>query len=190
MSVEEMSDEPLFRLTAKPWTTVTDDDYLVSHLTSLYFTWWHSFMHPLHEAALIQAMEKGDLQSVFCSPFLVNAMLALACGCSDLAGAFSDPENAETWGEPFYDEARRLWDKEEGHASITNLQGLYLLLLYQNMHGKDQLGWSTLSTMIQMYQDLELSHEARIPRECPPESVGTMRMAMLTVSWSVFVCNT
>jgi hypothetical protein len=190
MSVEQMSDEPLFRLAAKPWTLVTDDDYLVSHLTSLYFTWWNTFMHPLHEPALIHAMEKGDPSSPLCSPFLVNAMLALACGYSDLDGAFSDPEDPETWGEHFYDEARRLWDKEAGHASITNLQGLYLLLLYQNLHGKDQLGWSTLSIMVQMYQDLGLSHQVKILRDCPPESLDMMRLAMLSVSWSVFACNT
>ncbi len=190
MSVEQMSDEPLFRLTAKPWTTVTDDDYLVSHLSSLYFTWWNAFMHPLHEPALIDAMEKGDTESPLCSPFVVNAMLALACGYSDLPGAFLVPEDPETWGEHFYDEARRLWDREEGRVSMTNLQGLYLLLLYQNMHGKDQLGWSTLSIMVQMYQDLGLSHQTKIPRDCPSESADAMRMAMLNVSWSVFVCNT
>ncbi|ETI21950.1 hypothetical protein G647_06020 [Cladophialophora carrionii CBS 160.54] len=190
MSVEQMSDEPLFRLTAKPWTTVTDDDYLVSHLTSLYFTWWNTFMHPLHEPALIEAMEKGDSSSLLCSPFLVNAMLALACGYSDLAGAFADPDDPETWGEHFYDEAKRLWDREEGRASLINLQGLYLLLLYCNMHGKDQLGWSTLSIMVQMYQDLGLSRQTKIPRDCPPEAVDKLRAAMLNASWSVFVCNT
>jgi hypothetical protein len=190
MSVEQMSDEPLFRLTAKPWTTVTEDDYLVSHLASLYFTWWNTFMHPLHEPALIDVMEKGDPNSLLCSPFLVNAMLALACGYSDLPGAFSDPDDPETWGEHFYDEAKRLWDREEGHASLINLQGLYLLLLYCNMHGKDQLGWSMLSIMVQMYQDLGLSRQTKIPRDCPPEDVERMRTAMLNASWSVFVCNT
>ena len=190
MSVEQMSDEPLFRLTAKPWTTVTDNDYLVSHLTSLYFTWWNTFMHPLHEPALIEAMEEGDLGSPLCSPFVVNAMLALACAYSDLPGAFSDPEDPETWGEHFYDEARRLWEREEGRVSLTNLQGLYLLLLYQNMHGKDQLGWSTLSMMNQMYQDLGLSHQTKVPRDCPRESIDAMRKAMLNVSWAAFICNT
>ncbi|EXJ59086.1 hypothetical protein A1O7_06517 [Cladophialophora yegresii CBS 114405] len=190
MSVEEMSDEPLFRLTAKPWTTVTDDDYLVSHLTSLYFTWWNAFMHPLHEPTLIEAMEKGDTSSLLCSPFLVNAMLALACGYSDLAGAFSDPNDPETWGEHFYDEAKRLWDREEGRASLINLQGLYLLLFYCNMHGKDQLGWSTLSIMVQMYQDLGLARQTKIPRGCPAEDVDKLRAAMVNATWSVFVCST
>ena len=191
MSVEQMSDEPLYQLTAKPWTTATDDDYLVSHLTSLYFTWWNVLMHPLHEPALIEAMENGDSRSPLCSSFLVNAMLALACAYSDLPGAFSDPDDPDTWGEHFYDEARRLWECEEGHASMTNLQGLHLLLLYRNMHGKDQLGWSTLSVMVQMYSDLGLSHQTiKIPHDCPPEYVDFMRMAMSTASWSIFICDT
>ncbi|OQV10558.1 Fungal Zn2-Cys6 binuclear cluster domain-containing protein [Cladophialophora immunda] len=116
MSVEQMTDEPLFQLTARPWTTVTDDDYLVSHLVSLYFTWWNTFMHPLHEPFLVDAMAAGDTTSPLCSSFLVNALLALSCSYSDLPGAFSDPDDPDTWGEHFYDEARRLWDREEGRA--------------------------------------------------------------------------
>ncbi|OAL32788.1 hypothetical protein AYO20_07744 [Fonsecaea nubica] len=162
MSVEQMTDEPLFQLRARPWTTVTDDDYLVSHLVSLYFTWWNTFMHPLHEPALIEAM---------------------------VAGAFSDPDDLDTWGEHFYDEARRLWDREEGRSSMTNLQGLYLLMLYQNMRGKDQLGWSTMSQVVHMYRDMDLGNQVKIPRDCPAESVDRMRTAMLNVSWSVFTCN-
>ncbi|KAH0844597.1 C6 transcription factor [Fonsecaea pedrosoi] len=190
MSVEQMTDEPLFQLRARPWTTVTDDDYLVSHLVSLYFTWWNTFMHPLHEPALIEAMVAGDAMSPLCSPFLVNALLALSCSYSDLPGAFSDPDDLDTWGEHFYDEARRLWDREEVRSSMTNLQGLYLLMLYQNMRGKDQLGWSTMSQVVHMYRDMDLGNQVKIPRDCPAESVDRMRTAMLNVSWSVFTCNT
>ncbi|EXJ71717.1 uncharacterized protein A1O5_05525 [Cladophialophora psammophila CBS 110553] len=190
MSVEQMTDEPLFQLTARPWTTVTDDDSLVSHLVSLYFTWWNTFMHPLHEPFLIEAMAAGDTMSPLCSSFLVNALLALSCSYSDLPGAFADPDDPDTWGEHFYDEARRLWDREEGRTSMTNLQGLYLLMLYQNMRGKDQLGWSTMSQVIHMYQELGLCSQIKLPRDCPAESVDKMKTAMLNVSWSVFTCNT
>ncbi|OAL20084.1 hypothetical protein AYO22_09234 [Fonsecaea multimorphosa] len=190
MSVEQMTDEPLFQLTARPWTTITDDDYLVSHLVSLYFTWWNTFMHPLHEPFLIEAMVAGDTMSPLCSPFLVNALLALSCSYSDLPGAFADPDDPDTWGEHFYDEAKRLWDREEGRASMTNLQGLYLLMLYQNMRGKDQLGWSTMSQVVHMYQDMGLHNQIKIPRDCPTESADKMKIAMLNVSWSVFICNT
>ncbi|GIC86071.1 uncharacterized protein Aud_002433 [Aspergillus udagawae] len=34
-----LCDEPILFAPAKPWTTVTDSDRLVSHLLSLYFTW-------------------------------------------------------------------------------------------------------------------------------------------------------
>ncbi|OAP60891.1 hypothetical protein AYL99_05893 [Fonsecaea erecta] len=190
MSVEEMTDEPLFQLTARPWTTVTDDDYLVSHLVSLYFTWWNTFMHPLHQPSLIEAMAARDTMSPLCSSFLVNALLALSCSYCDLPGAFADPDDPDTWGEHFYDEARRLWDREEGRASMTNLQGLYLLMLYQNMHGKDQLGWLTMSQVVHMYQDMGLCDRIKIPRDCPAESVDKMKTAMSNVSWSIFVCNT
>ena len=184
------SDEPMYHLTAKPWTTVTNDDFLISHLTSLYFTWWNALFHPLHEAAFIEAMEQGDITNPLCSPFLVNALLALACAHSDLPMAFSDSDDPDTWGEHFYEEAKRLWDREEGHASMTNVQGLCLLLLYQTMHGKDQIGWSSLSVIVQLYQDLGLSHQVKLPRDCSPAFADQMRTAMLNVSWSIFSINT
>lgn len=68
-----------FKVPAKPWTTVTDDDDLVSHLVSLYFTWDYPFYAFVDRDILLKHMTKGNVNSDFCSPFLVNAILANAC---------------------------------------------------------------------------------------------------------------
>ena len=39
LSISRLCDIPLYAGPACPWTTVTDDNGLVSHLISLYFTW-------------------------------------------------------------------------------------------------------------------------------------------------------
>lgn len=39
ITMEKLCDIPLVQVPAKPWTSVTDDGQLVSHLVSLYFTW-------------------------------------------------------------------------------------------------------------------------------------------------------
>ena len=70
---------PLYRLRAHPWTTVTDDDRLVSHLVSLYISWDDNFLSFMDRDRLLEAMARGDVRSEFCSPFLVNALLAYAC---------------------------------------------------------------------------------------------------------------
>jgi hypothetical protein len=68
-----------YKVPAKPWTNVTDDDDLVSHLVSLYMTWDYPFYAFFDRKSLIEAMQQGNLNSDFCSPFLVNALLANAC---------------------------------------------------------------------------------------------------------------
>jgi hypothetical protein len=73
--------EPLYKVPAKPWTRLTDDDDLVSHLISLYLEWVNPFFRVLDEDLFIRAMQSGDFNSEYCSPFLVNAMLAYACVC-------------------------------------------------------------------------------------------------------------
>lgn len=80
MDVKRLSDEPIYDVPAKPWTTVTDDDHFVSHLISLWFTWHNSTVFSwMHHELFIRDMQSQRLDSFFCSPFLVNVMLAEAC---------------------------------------------------------------------------------------------------------------
>ena len=79
MSIQSLSDEPLFDLPASPWTTITDDDHFVSHLVSLYFTWEHAACHLIDRELFLEDMKSAQLGSQSCSPFLVNALLATAC---------------------------------------------------------------------------------------------------------------
>lgn len=79
MSIQSLSDEPLFDLPAKPWTKVTDDDHFVSHLVSLYFTWEHAACHVIDRELFLEDMKNEQLNSQCCSPLLVNALLATAC---------------------------------------------------------------------------------------------------------------
>lgn len=81
MDVHYLCDSAPVKVPAKPWTTVTDDDALVSHLISLYFTWDYPFYAFADRDILIKHMQAGNLQSDFCNPYLVNALLANACVC-------------------------------------------------------------------------------------------------------------
>lgn len=74
--------DPPVKVPAKPWTAVTDDDDLVSHLISLWLQYVNPFFRAVEEDLFVKAMQSGDLRSEYCSPFLVNSILALACVCS------------------------------------------------------------------------------------------------------------
>lgn len=78
VTLESLCDIPLFRVPAKPWTEVTDDNDLVSHLVSLYFTWDHPCAQFVDQGIFLDHMKRGDLSSGFCSPLLVNSLLSLA----------------------------------------------------------------------------------------------------------------
>jgi hypothetical protein len=79
MDINYLCQSAPYRVPAKPWTNVTDDDDLVSHLVSLYMTWVYPFYAFFDGKSFIEDMQKGNLNSDFCSPFLVNALLANAC---------------------------------------------------------------------------------------------------------------
>lgn len=81
ITVEKLCDMPLLQVLARPWTTVTDDDHLISHLISLYFTWDHPVSQIMDQGIFLNHMASGDIQSECCNPLLVNSILALACVC-------------------------------------------------------------------------------------------------------------
>lgn len=78
VTLESLCDIPLFNVPARPWTEVTDDDDLVSHLVSLYFTWDHPCGQFVDQGVFLDHMKRGDPNSEFCTPLLVNSLLAMA----------------------------------------------------------------------------------------------------------------
>jgi len=78
VTLESLCDMPLYQVPATPWTQVTDDDNLVSHLVSLYFTWDHPCAQFLDQGIFIEHMRLRDLDSEFCTPLLVNSLLSMA----------------------------------------------------------------------------------------------------------------
>jgi hypothetical protein len=93
LRVDRLADDPVYKVPAKPWTAVTDDNELVSHLVSLWLTWTYPWFNWLDADCLIKHMQAGKPDSRFCSPFLVNAILAEACvglNIRRLIGVISD----------------------------------------------------------------------------------------------------
>ncbi|OKL57365.1 hypothetical protein UA08_07431 [Talaromyces atroroseus] len=115
-----LTETPEVIVSAKPWTTVTDDDAFVSQLIYLWLTWHLPWFHCIDQEIFVRAMQSENPQSPLCSPFLVNAILAEACFFSECFEACDG--DTRTNGDRFYAEAKRLLDDEEGRFSIP--QGL------------------------------------------------------------------
>lgn len=96
LDAKRLSDIPRYRVPVGSWTGVTEDEDFVSHLVSLWFTWCHPFCNWVDRARFLADMRSG--RGEYCSPFLVNVILADACvwpvlgpwGCmsADDAGIF------------------------------------------------------------------------------------------------------
>ncbi|KAJ6255951.1 hypothetical protein Dda_9242 [Drechslerella dactyloides] len=125
LNTELVDDRPILNLAAAPWTTVTDNDELVSHPMSLYMTWddpvWHLFDFDI----LIDAMKYEDL--TYCSPLLVNATLAEACHYSNRIRNRSDPHDHNFLGYRFFQEAMRLWNEETSREpTLLTVQSAFM----------------------------------------------------------------
>lgn len=79
LSIASLTDEPPIRVPSYPWTEVINDDAAISHLISVYFAWHHCAYPAVDQDLFVREMNSKDLSSQFCSPFLVNALLLVAC---------------------------------------------------------------------------------------------------------------
>jgi len=81
-----------FSVPAQPWTNLTTDDDFVSHLVTIFLNYCNVYWRYVEEDLFLQSMQ-GSISTEFCSPFLVNAICALACLDSEHSTAFHRPED-------------------------------------------------------------------------------------------------
>ncbi|KAI9927032.1 hypothetical protein MW887_003413 [Aspergillus wentii] len=180
MDVRRLADIPLFRVPAQPWTTVTDDDDLVSHLISLWFTWNYPVTNFMNRDLFIRDMKSGRLDSEYCSSFLVNIILAEACFYSDYDEIFATPGDQASRGMHFYEEAKRLLDKEEGKVTLTTFQGLGAMYICTCMIGKDRLGWMYLNQSAQAAREMTSLRSRLVGNDQgTPEMIHTLASSVM-----------
>jgi hypothetical protein len=109
------------KIQAAPWTSVTQDTALISDLISLFFEWYHPVNECIIHSLFLRDMRTGKVDADFCSPFLVNSILAAACAYSDTI------ETRTNVADAFISEAKTCLDEEFGQISLTTIQALCVL---------------------------------------------------------------
>ncbi|KAL4998900.1 hypothetical protein BDV10DRAFT_166008 [Aspergillus recurvatus] len=135
LDARKPSGVPRFSVPARPWTSIIDDDDLVSRLISLWFTRVHPICNFIDRDLFVRDMQSGSLSVSYCSPFLVNAILSDACAYSS--------DNLFDLRTNLYTEAKRLLDKEEGRISLPTVQALSVLWMCATNTGRDRQAWIT-----------------------------------------------
>ncbi|EPS45777.1 hypothetical protein H072_211 [Dactylellina haptotyla CBS 200.50] len=169
-----LDDRPILNLSAQPWTDVTNDDELVSHLMSLYMTWDHPVWHLFDFDIFIEAMKNGDTS--YCSPLLVNATLAEACHYSNRISFRADPHNPNFLGHRFFQEAMRLWNEETNKVpTLLTVQSAFLIGVTLSADGMDRLGGMFLNNGIRLCKELFMQ-----PQEPQPSDKGKEAVSLQT----------
>ncbi|KAJ5746063.1 Transcription factor [Penicillium odoratum] len=143
------------------WTRVTEDEPLVTHLLTMYFTWHYPFFTILAKDLFSRDLMRGT-SSQYCSALLVNAMLALGCHFSSWPGAFADPENIATAGNHFFKEAKRLIHENDEHenSKLCTVQAFALMSVREAGCGREGKGWVYSGLSFRMAFDLGLNVDA------------------------------
>ncbi|KAL8726137.1 MAG: hypothetical protein Q9166_006894 [cf. Caloplaca sp. 2 TL-2023] len=117
------------------WTEVTKDHDLIVHLMNMYFTWHYTYFTTLSKSLFYRDFLLGKPPSQtrrkteYCTPLLVNAMLALGCHFTSWPAARSNPSDSATAGDHFFKEAKRLIMENDEHENprLATVQALALI---------------------------------------------------------------
>ncbi|KAM0298048.1 hypothetical protein ACHAPM_008744 [Fusarium culmorum] len=131
--------EPELRTAASTWTSLTSDNTLVQHLLALYFCWEYPTFASLSKEHFLHDFQQG--RNRYCSPILVNALLALGCRFSTQPMSRANPSDPYTSGDHFFKESLRLFSQETDHHSLTTIQALGIMSIREASCGRDSESW-------------------------------------------------
>ena len=163
------------------WFRVPQDADFVEHLLDLYFSWVHPFYTLFSKDHFLKDMSRGG--SKYCSPLLVNAVLALACSYSDRPAARTDATDPGTAGDYYFKEAMEL-DRLTDEASLTTIQAVAVMAIREASAGRDHVGYRLSGRCIRLAMELGL-HLAELPggqERLRPMDIEIRRMTF----WGIF----
>ncbi|KAF6811650.1 nitrogen assimilation transcription factor nira [Colletotrichum sojae] len=148
------------------WTRVTQDKELIAHLMNMYFNWHYTYFTTLSKTLFYRDFFKGKhgvqhKGTIYCSPLLVNAMLALGCHFTSVSGAYGTPGDSRTKGDHFFAEAKRLIveNDEYERPKLTTVQALALMSVREAGCGREAKGWVYSGMAFRMAQDIGLNFD-------------------------------
>lgn len=181
-------DSPPIRVPLHPWTSVTTDEVFVCHALSSWLMWDKPFYNWIDEDLFLRDMRKGEVQSQFCSPFLVNALLAYACHFADYSelNDNGNDDDLSSLAGRFVQEAMMHMLTEKNSGSITFVQGLLMMFMAVSCTGDDSTAYGTFAMKTAVLcRELELRY-ADIVDGASTTSELELAHALDTLCWGAF----
>ncbi|KAI1327032.1 hypothetical protein F5Y16DRAFT_410553 [Xylariaceae sp. FL0255] len=132
-------ESPDMKVAPSTWTAISQDSALVQHLLALYFCWEYPTFASLSKEHFLTDYTQGRHR--YCSPILVNALLALGCRFSTQPNTRANPDDPRTSGDHFFKESLRLLYRETNHHTLTTIQALGIMSIREASCGRDSESW-------------------------------------------------
>ncbi|KAG8413843.1 hypothetical protein J3458_012330 [Metarhizium acridum] len=147
-------DESEIKTPPQSWTSITGDINLVQHLLALYFCWEYPTFASLSKEHFLQDFQDGRQR--YCSPILVNALLALGCRFSTHPMTRANPNDPYSSGDHFFKESQRLFNQETDHHTLTTIQALGIMSIREASCGRDSESWYYAGQSIRLAVEMGL----------------------------------
>ncbi|KAK5087565.1 hypothetical protein LTR24_006605 [Lithohypha guttulata] len=190
LSVKRLIDTPIHHVQAAPWTQVTDDNHLVSHLVSLWVTWDHCFPNGVVFELFLRDMQSKNLESTFCSPFLVNCILAAACLYSDYEEVRSCQGKSSDLMAEFVKEAEKHLEEDDFKTNVTNVQGLSILFLLLLKMNQDRRGFGYVGQATALCAELMRARDKIVSKADTSEKAKELSYVLDYACWGTFSSTT
>jgi hypothetical protein len=151
-------DPPKMKASAATWTNITSDIYLVQHLLALYFCWEYPTFASFSKEHFLRDFKDGTHR--YCSPMLLNALLALGCRFSTQPNTRANPDDPYSSGDHFFKESQRLFFLEESHHNLTTIQALGIMSIREASCGRDSESWYYAGQSIRLAIEMGLHRES------------------------------
>ncbi|KAK6362510.1 hypothetical protein LTS17_012792 [Exophiala oligosperma] len=183
---------PLFKVPAKPWTTVTDDDGLVSHLLSLWFTWRHWCYPFIDRDTFVSAMQSGHETDGICTAALVNMILADACFDYNIPdNGHVPPSNEKPLQDLFYEEAKRHAETIAQKRPLPSIQFMAIQWMFLENRGINKLANVIMRDMIDRLKQFTKPSQCQdAMTQYGKEPISSAQQLAEYTGWAVFVSAT
>ncbi|TGZ82503.1 hypothetical protein EX30DRAFT_394788 [Ascodesmis nigricans] len=174
------------------WTNATENAQMIAHFIQLYFTYHYTFFTTLSKELFFPQFYQGwektrrkKPHEIYCTPFLVNVMLALGCHFSSLPEARAIASEPDTVGDQFFEEAKYHMMTEDAYArpTLTNIQALALMSVREAGCGRESAGWAYSGMSFRMATEMGLHLDPAAVDKLKDHEVDVRRVTF----WGLFL---